>query len=96
MGQAKATLVEGNASLTRLQARRKPQRRAVILWTWMPLSPRRPRKADLASAEAEGPPGTGQRGTNESDLKKMDISPITDSIILTRNVEPGQRPWPPR
>ncbi|MBE2181320.1 MAG: efflux RND transporter periplasmic adaptor subunit [Chthoniobacterales bacterium] len=92
VGQAKATLVESEANLQRLQklhtasGGRLPSQADLDAG----IATAERAKADLASAEADVRQAQANVGTNESDLQKLVIRSPIDGIILTRTIEPGQ------
>lgn len=92
VAQAKATLVETESNLVRLQKLHEASGGKVPsqaeLDAAIALTERA--KADLESAGADVRQAEANIGTNESDLEKsVIISPI-DGIILVRDIEPGQ------
>lgn len=92
VGQAKATLVESEAGLQRLQklqaasGGKLPSRADMDAAV---ASAERAR-ADLASAEADVRQAEANVGASESDLEKSVIRSPIDGIILIRDIEPGQ------
>jgi HlyD family secretion protein len=90
--QTRATLVESEATLRRLQnlhtasGGKLPAQADLDAAT---ASADRS-KADLASAEAEVRKAQANIGANETDLEKSLIRSPIDGIILTRGIEPGQ------
>lgn len=92
VGQARATLVESDAGLLRLQKLKEASDGKLPSQADMDaaIASVERAKADLASAEAEVRQAQANVGTNESDLKKSVIRSPVDGIVLTRNIEPGQ------
>lgn len=92
VGQARATLVESEASRERLQkleaasGGKLPSRADMDA----AVAAAERAKADVASAEAEVRQAQANVGANESDLEKSVIRSPIDGIILTRDIEPGQ------
>lgn len=92
VGQARATLVESEASLQRLQKLKAASGGKIPSQADMDaaLAAAERAKADVASAEAEVRQARANVGANESDLEKSVIRSPIDGIILTRAIEPGQ------
>lgn len=92
VNQAKATLVESEASLARLQKLKEASGGKLPSSSEMDaaVATAARAKADVASAEAEVLQALANVGANESDLEKSIIRSPIDGIVLTRNIEPGQ------
>jgi HlyD family secretion protein len=92
VNQTKATLVESEASLHRLQRLKEASGGKLPSSSEMDaaIATADRAKADLASAEAEVLQAQANVGTNESDLEKAVIRSPIDGIVLTRDIEPGQ------
>ncbi len=92
VNQTKATLVESEASLRRLQKLKEASGGKLPSSSEMDaaIATADRAKADVASAEAEVLQAQANVGTNESDLGKSVIRSPIDGIILTRDIEPGQ------
>lgn len=90
--QARATLVEVNASLKRLQKLKESSGGRLPSQADMDtaIAAVERAKADLAAAQAEELQAKALVGANESDLQKSIIRSPVDGIVLTRNIEPGQ------
>jgi HlyD family secretion protein len=92
VNQAKATLVESEASLRRLQKLKEASGGKLPSSSDMDaaIATAARAKADVASAEAEVLQARANVGANESDLEKSVIRSPIDGIVLTRDIEPGQ------
>lgn len=92
VGQARATLIESEASLLRLQKLKEASDGKLPSQADMDaaIAAVERAKADLASAQAEVRQAQANVGANESDLTKSVIRSPVDGIVLSRNIEPGQ------
>lgn len=92
VNQAKATLVESEAGLRRLQKLKEASGGKLPSSSEMDaaIATAERARADVVSAEADVRQTQANVGTNQSDLEKSVIRSPIDGIVLTRDIDPGQ------